>query len=149
MWSKIDVSVSFLFWRLIKLKAQKWKVVLFLGQELLSNLIPLPTTGGMKMNRVGNSFLPGVFNIHFMSRRQKRKGQWKCRCKSSLFRSEDGGFRVRASVRPAPSLKAMNRELFTFPFLSYSRKILNVKHFLACQMFLSQIWVCLSFPVFS
>lgn len=91
------------------------------------------------MSSTGNSFLPGVFNIHFMSRRQKRKGQWKCRCKSSLFRSEGGAFRVRASVLPAPALKARDKKLFTYPFLSYAKKIFNVKHFLACQMFLSQI----------
>lgn len=91
--------------------------MLFLGQELLSNLISLPTIGGMKMNRVGNSFLPGVFNILLMSRKQKRKGQWTCRYKSSLFRSEEGGLRVRTSVLPAPALKARNRESFYLSLL--------------------------------
>lgn len=50
---------------------------------------------------------------------------------------KDGGFGVTGFVLPAPMLKAKNRDLYTYPSLSHGRKILNVKHFLACQMFLA------------
>lgn len=142
MWSKIDASVSFLFWSLIKLKAQKWRVGLFLGQTLLNNLIPIATIHRMKMKRDRNSLLPSVFNTQLLARRLKSKGWWKCRYKSSLLKPKDEGIGVRAFVLPAHVLKARNRELFIYHSLSYDKKILNVKHFLVCQMFLAQRQVC-------